>query len=189
MSDWKQRLIANKEKGAALVIVIILLTAMEVLGFALLTVSEIDYSVAGNLVRSEEALRASEQGIMIGIDWVINNESSLRGVANGTELSGTPCSATFRGRGTYTSCGSDEPPRWTTRIVKVGDVDFPRALPLGTKNYLYRIESTGEGARGMTRTIMVEVGIRGKSVWDVRSGESAAALGLESKLAATKYTN
>lgn len=189
MGNWKQRLMENREQGAALIIAIVLLSAMEVLGFALITMSEIDYSVTGNLVRSEEALRSAEQGVMIAIDNVISREADLQGVANGTEIANPPCSASYRGRVAYTGgCGSDPYPRWSTKVIKVSNVSFPKAQPSGYRNFLYRIESTGESARGLVRTIIVEIGIKGKGSLNIKSGEGAAALGLESKLAATSYS-
>jgi len=187
MGGIKQRLMENKEQGAALVIAIILLTAMEVLGFALTTLSEIDYSVTSNLVRSDEGLYAAEQGVMIGIDDILNNQTFWRSA--GLNTTRTICSSDnlIHGRNHYTGgCGSDPYPNWHVDITNVGPSFFPIPLPRGLKNYRYHIVSNGSASAGMNRTEIVEIGIRAMSVFDSRSGENGAIPASKRKLAATK---
>jgi len=187
MGRLKQRIMENKEKGAALIIAIILLTAMEVLGFALTTLSEIDYSVTGNLVRSEEGLFAAEQGVMMSIDDITTNQTFWKSA--GLNTTKTICSSdtSVHGQNHYTGgCGSDPLPNWTSTIKNIGVSFFPIPLPRGYKNYRYHIESTGSGAVNLTRMEIVELGIRAMSVFDTRSGENGPVPASKRKLAATK---
>jgi hypothetical protein len=185
MGSFKQRLMENREQGQALVIAIILLTAMEVLGFALTTLSEIDYSVTGNLMRSEEGLYAAEQGIMRGIDDILNNQTYWRSAGLGTVRTISSADTNIHGRVHYTGGpGSDPLPNWTVTITNIGITFYPIPLPRGYKNYRFHIVSTGTGATGLTRQEIVEIGIRSMGVFDSRSGEGGPVS--TRKLAATK---
>jgi len=187
MGRLKQRLMENKEKGAALVIAIILLTAMEVLGFALTTLAEIDYSVNGNLVRSEVGLTAAEQGVMMGIDYIQNNQSILRNAGPSTHFTICSSDTNIHGQNHYTGgCGSDPFPNWEVDITNIGTSFYPIPLPRGYKNYRYHIESNGYGSVNLNRMEIVEIGIRAMSVFDSRSGENGPVPASKRKLAATK---
>ena len=187
MGRLKQRLMENKEKGAALIIAIILLTAMEVLGFALTTLAEIDYSVTGNLVRSEEGLYAAEQGVMMGIDYIENHQSTFKNAAAGTHFYINSSDANIHGQNHYTGGpGSDPYPNWRVDMMSYGRAVFPVSMAKGYKNYRYHIVSTGQGAAGLNRTQIVEVGIRATSVFDSRTGENGPVPASKRKLAATK---
>jgi len=153
MSRWRQRFTEKKEEGMALVIAIILLSALEILGFALITMSEIDYSVANNISRSEEAVYGAEQGVMIGIDAVLNN-SDMNSLAAGATVG--IHSYTYRGEGTYSANDLSEPyPRWNAVVKALGEA--PPETVLTLKFYRYQIESTGIGLRGVTRRIRAEI--------------------------------
>jgi len=153
MSNLLERLREKKEAGAALIIAVILLSAIEILGFALITMSEIDYSVASNLARSEEALYASEQGVMMGIEWIRANPGTL-GYGDSTVIN----SATKRGKEVY-GTGADPYPKWDATVTNVGMAPPSSGQVLTNKTYRYLIESVGSGVRGLTRMIKVELGM------------------------------
>ncbi len=153
MNNLYIKLREKKEAGAALVIAIILLSAIEILGFALITISGIDYSVASNLARSEEALYASEQGVMMGIEWTRNHPGQLA-YGDSTDL----YSATYRGKETY-GTGTDPYPKWAATVTNVGMAPPSPGQVLTNKTYRYLVESVGRGVPGLTRTIKVELGM------------------------------
>jgi Tfp pilus assembly protein PilX len=198
MSRFKQIFLERREEGMALVIAIVLLTAMELLGFALSTLSDIEYSVTGNVVKSEEALRAAEQGVMIAMDYIKNNPDQVSGAGPFTRCSQwyrnknlySACSA-LQGEAyincaalNYPTCGQDSKPNWSVQIIKKGQWGGTGGLvpqPAGAQNYLYRIESTGQGSGGISREIVVEMLSSQEGSWELRqqSGE------VDRKLAAT----
>lgn len=181
MNFWKQKIMAKKEEGAALVIAIIILSAVEVLGFALITMSQIDYSVATNIARSEEALYSAEQGVMMGIDKVVNDENPPVAPIGGTVY--TLYSADYRGKGNY-STGSDPYPRWEAVIKFLGLVPPRPGEPSSFKTYRYLIECTGTGIRGVTRRIKAVIA----AFKPIKGGLQAEEEGwrqVERKLAAT----
>jgi len=202
MSRLKKMFLERREQGMALVIAIVLLTAMELLGFALSTLSDIEYSVTGNVVKSEEALRAAEQGVWIAMDYIKNHPSELASAGPFTR-----CSQWYRNKSLYSACSSlqgeayincaaaayptcfqDPTPNWSVQIFKLGQWGGTGLVqqPAGSQNYLYRIESTGQcggiiTTGGITREIILQTLIAQKSPWELRqqSGE------VDRKLAAT----
>jgi len=185
MSVLKDRLKAKKEEGAALVIAIILLSAVEILGFALITMSQIDYSVAGNVARSEETLYAAEQGIQIGIDFIANNPGSVP-----ADSPYAIDSLSFRGEESYSQ--SNEPyPRWNANLRKMGKAPPLPGQPLSLDSFRYFIESTGVGVNGVLRRIRAELSIVPKIEKAGLEGKAELATVVEgeaiNKLAATAH--
>ncbi len=185
MNRWKEGLRERKEEGAALVIAIILLSAVEILGFALITMSQIDYSVASNIARSEETYYYAEQGVMIGIDWVSDPiNAALVPVGSTQQI----YSAEHRGKAVY-AVNADPWPRWQTTLTNLGVAPPRPGQPTSLKSFRYLIESNAiYSARGIARMIMAEVGIVQRGCFgglcDVSGGSDTE---VSRKLAATTH--
>jgi len=144
MSRWIQRMKDKRESGAALVIAIILLSAVEILGFALITMSQIDYSVAGNVARSEETLYAAEQGVMMAIDYLTSTERPpTLGEGATYSISSTA----------YQGAGADKYPQWTAVVTFLGEAPLGEGDPPSLKIYRYMIDGTATGVKGVTRRV------------------------------------
>jgi len=171
MDRWKRLFTERREEGAALVIAIILLTAMELLGFALTTLSEIDYSVTGNMLRSDQGLYAAETGVMLTIADIEETPDLYANLDGGTWL----FSCQFRGKNQCSVVNTDPLPRFRVNIFNYGMGGNPGVpLTAGTMVYLYHINSIGIAAVGLERRIVVEAGILGKSYYQFHPGNKLA---------------
>ena len=158
MNRWKKRMLENKEQAAALVIAIILLTAMELLGFALAILSEIDVSVAANVVRNEDAAYWADMGLNIAIDAAkdstLNPTTSKFGAMQflaKKEIS----SADLNGRYIY-AAGTDPYPRFNCSVIWY-DVTAPgEGQRAGIMSPVYRAYCQGESSSGLIRKAQAE---------------------------------
>ena len=144
----------RKEEGAVLVTAIILLTLMEILGFALVTMSEVESSIAANLARNEEAYYSAEQGVYMGINWIAENPYAL-------SVGGAPQvinSSLVQGKSSSYTWGQDAWPylRWETTIANIGYAPYQPGRRTDYDTYWYRIESVGQSTGRITRRIRVE---------------------------------
>lgn|GEM_PF-1659520 len=184
MRRFKEKLLKNPESGQALVIAIVLLVAMELLGFALTTLSEVDASTAVSLVKNDEALYASEQGVVAGIYWAMTSVDATNLAVGETW---TLNSIDFRGKyydkyinGTY----SEPFPRWSAVITNVGRV--PGTLQENLLTYQFRVDSVGiggtrvgglgmrEATHGLVREQRVEFGVIKYSAYELTGGRELA---------------
>lgn len=174
MRRLRARLLENRESGQALVIAIVLLVAMELLGFALTTLSEVDASTAANLVKNEEALYASEQGVVAGINWTLNRTNKIA-----VEETQPLNSISYRGKyyNKYITGAEPEPfPRWSVLITNLGRISG--GLGENLLAYRYRVESVGIGGtraggmrRGLVREQRMEYGLIDFSPYDIVGGD------------------
>jgi len=144
----------KKEQGAVLVTAIIILTLLEILGFALITMSEVEASVASNLARNEEAYYSAEQGVYMGMLWISQNSALLSQVG----ISQTVDSSTFQGKSQDYTWGQNSWPylRWETTITNLGYAPYERGRRTDVETYIYRIESNGQSTGQITRRLRVE---------------------------------
>jgi len=147
MKSLKERILSHKEEGAALVTAIIVLTAIELLGFALTTMSQLDMSISRNMIKNEETSYAAEQGVLLGIAYVDKNRDSMK-----VKYQVPICSAQTRGWGsTNYTCGSDAYPQWSDTITWTGIAPPSSGMGPGTKKNTYSVHSKGVGEDGLAR--------------------------------------
>jgi len=144
----------GKEKGAVLVTAIIILTLLELLGFALMTMSEIDMTAASNLAKAEASLYAAEQGVMMGIKWTVNNQASLIGGSTVTLTSDM-----FQGKIRNLSNAVYPATSWSVQIKYEGKAGLFPGQSTEIPNFRYRLESNGSSFSRATRTIEVEFAV------------------------------
>jgi len=154
LKGYLEGLTKRKEEGAVLVVAIILLTLMEILGFALVTMSEVESSIAFNLARNEEAYYSAEQGVYMGIIWIGKNPYALS-VGGSSQVID---SSLVQGKSSSYTWGQDAWPylRWETTIANIGYAPYQPGRRTDYDTYWYRIESVGQSTGRITRRIRAE---------------------------------
>lgn len=135
------------EDGAALITAMIVLVAMTMLGFSLVTLSQIEFNISRNLSLAEEALFAAEEGVMTGVR--IAEASMMDLVPNGPTIKAG--SEKFTGKPWY--------PKWEVEVSKEGlapQKEEGFAVEWGADKmtaFLYRIRATGASRPHTTRKV------------------------------------
>jgi hypothetical protein len=146
----------KRDDGAALITAMVILVAMTLLGFALLTLGEIEFNIARNQRLAQQALFAAEKGAITGIRVA---EANVLNMSVGSTI--RIDSSAFRLRDTY-------PDRWTTMITKEGRAPQKRTgeeIRAGVSKmvaYLYQIRSMGNSSASNFRTVEVLIRLRQK---------------------------
>jgi len=178
MNNWKKRILENKEQAAALVIAIILLTAMELLGFALAILSQIDVTVAANVVKNEQTAYWAEMGLNMAIDTAVDRSKHPE---HGAMTMNQPLqlfSADLRGKKGY-SPGTDPYPRYAAWVMWF-DVTAPTAGSNANSMFrVYRAWAQGVDEKGLVK--------RQQAEFVLSSGAAGVKYGRGRKLAAGTY--
>lgn len=143
---------ASKERGAALVICLLLVVLLLSMGVGLLALSETESLIAANDQWSEGAFQAAEAAVHVAIDQLGVGATSQ--VVPETAISGD---FDFRSGGRTDS--SPQPPEFRSITSQAG---FSLAAGTGYNSagyqfQIYRINGTGTGPRNAQREVEVEV--------------------------------
>jgi hypothetical protein len=140
---------ARRDEGAALITAMIVLVAMTMLGFSLLTLSQVEFNIARNQALAEEALFAAEQGVLTGVR-----------IAEANRLSFPDPTATCPG-----ICATSDVwtgawyPRWEVEVVEQGLAPQEKggqSIELGVQKMVdiqYRVRSEGSSRPHTTRRV------------------------------------
>jgi hypothetical protein len=144
----------HKEKGAALVIALLLMVLLVCMGTALLGMSEAESQIAANDQWSEAAFQAADAAVQVGLDQL--------SVAN-TGL--TVPETTISGNIVYRSGGRDDTtpqaPVFQTTTTASG-YSLAASTGYNSGGYafrIYRVNGTGTGPRNTAREVEVEVAL------------------------------
>lgn len=189
--ELRERFSKKEEEGAALIIAMVVLMALEVLGFSLAMLSEIDISTVQALQRGENQIYAAMEGAFVGLRIVGENTSAFEN--GGTITSGDPRLrqadsyeeiASYReslGQYEYGTSYQNKTVsefmnwyyQWTAQVVPMEPVpagsDVSETYVTGTR---YVIISTSQGARANLRQVELSIAIRSKGL---RSGGEKVA--------------
>ncbi len=149
---WKN---LKQENGAALITAMVILVAMTLLGFSLLTLSEIEFDIARNQRLAEQAVFAGERGALAGVRLA---EALRLELAPGDTVRAH--SGLFNQRDTY--------PKWMMEITKEGlaPQDKGWSIEEGAEKmtfFLYRIQSVGNSRDRSYRTIEMMIRLAEKT--------------------------
>lgn len=145
-----RRCIRKRDEGAALITAMVILVAMTLLGFSLLTLSEIEFNIARNQRLAEQAVFAGEQGAMMGVRLADVNKLNL--FVGDTLKTNSSIYSTVN---LY--------PKWDLQIRKEGEAPGTGALfsieLTGEKMsfYLYRIWARGTSRDYIAKNVEVMI--------------------------------
>lgn len=128
---------AIRQRGAALVVGLILMLALTVLGISGMNSATLELTMAGNTESADDAFQAAETGIDIAI------ESRNWTTAGPTVIPKTPL-----GNGTYTTQAVTS----NTACTIVPDRAFSAGVTGGVMAWHFDVRSTGTGPRGASST-------------------------------------
>jgi hypothetical protein len=123
------------------------------------------------MVASECASYAAEQGIYMSQTYINANQATFAGGGGATV-----CSSAYRGKNNSYSCGQDPYPNWSSTISLTGLGCNPGVpLPTGLEAFDYHINSVGTCSPGLTRTVVIEIGMFSSTYFNTRQYGRLAA--------------
>ena len=128
----------GRERGAALIVGLVLLLALTVLGVSGMNMSTLELTMAGNLQAKEAAFQAAETGIDIAVG------SGNFPTATSATIAETPLGDGSSSTRAVVTCATTTP---------VPDVAFSMGIANGAMQaYHFDVVATGSGPRGATAT-------------------------------------
>lgn len=124
-----------RQRGAALVVALILLLVMTLLGVSGMNTATLELTMAGNAQNQQDAFQAAETGIDIAI-------------SQGTFSTGSA----FQVPLTSVGAGEVEAKVEFAEVTPVPDLAFSMGMGGGVQAYHFDVTATGRGPRGATST-------------------------------------
>lgn len=151
----------SRQRGAALIVTLVLLVVITLLGLASLRQTALEERMSANLKDRSIALNSAEIGLRGGETWLTGQPAPL------TDIDGLPKSgdtdymqwqtSDWGSKGTAVTAGGVSPaPRYAAEYWDVDEADIEKR-DKGMGTFYYRLTSYGQGGSGQTSVVLQEV--------------------------------